>query len=438
MSNQMQSIGRILLQATLLLPCTTAGARQQAVAPRHGDMVVLKSLDVELESEGQRIRTDDWFRMYRIQDFDGDRLLVFGDHFYPTGWVKSTDVVADKNAADYFSGRIQRQPQSSHDYFLRGAIRLRFGRVELAREDLVRAISLDPRLTPARIELAKIKSQGPDFSGARADLNEAIRLAPNSAPAHLCRSELLRFEGSFDLAITDLTEAIRLQPTNGFFFCKRAYVWKLLSNDDNALDDYGTGLRLTPKTAWAHLARGIILEEKGKTELAIADFDEAIQLNAGLGEGYIHRAHARMLLANVDGALQDATYSVWLSPTSWAAHTARGIVLERMGKFDRAVVDFDKAVTLDPKSWDPLFWRGYHWERQSKLELCSPTTQRPCDWSQKNQRHIAHGGGFGGRREISPGPSPTLTKRSASYPSSQMLTCFDHSCGLRPKSTTAH
>jgi tetratricopeptide (TPR) repeat protein len=366
---RVQSIGRILTHAAILFGCATSAARQQTVLPRQGDIVILKSLDVELESQERRIPTDDSFRVYKVQSIDGDRLLLFGDHFYPTGWVKSSDVVAADKALDYFSGRINREANSPIDHFLRGAILLRLGQLEHAKDDLVHAIGLDPKLTPARIELAKIKSKVPDFSGARVELNEAIRLDPNSAPAHLSRAEILCFEGSFDRAITDITEAIRLQPNNGFLYCKRAYVWGGLSKDENALADYETGLRLAPKTDWAYVARGIILESKGKTELAIADFDKAIQLNARRDEAFIHRAYAKLRLGNGAAALKDATEAVRIAPTSSLAHTALGIALEETGKFDQAGDNFNTAVALDPKSGDSFWWRGYHWERQSKFEL---------------------------------------------------------------------
>ena len=213
MPRPLRPICGFLSHAVILLGCATWTAGQQAVPPIEGETVILRSLDVEIESDGRHIPTGDCFRVYYVQGADGDRLQVWGDHFYPTGWVKRSDVVASVSAIDYFSGRIKREPRSAHDYFLRGATLLRFGQVELAKDDLVHAISLDAKLIPARLELAKAKSRGPDSSGARDDLDVAIRLDPNSAPAHLYRAEMLQLEGSFGSAISDITGGSRL-PTH--------------------------------------------------------------------------------------------------------------------------------------------------------------------------------------------------------------------------------
>jgi tetratricopeptide (TPR) repeat protein len=252
---------------------------QEVATARRGDTVVLTSLGVEVESQGNRFPTGKWFRAYTVREVQGDRLFVSAETGYPTGWVDCKDVVPLQKANDYFSKKIQLSSGSARAQSLaiRGSLRASYlGERANGVYDLIQARQLDPNIPLIYMSLGSLCLQKGDYGGAEGEFDEAIRLDSSSAPAHLMRGHTFCCTNKFDQALADLNEAIRLEPSNGYLYSRRAVVWRSLSKMDRGLVDFETGIRLAPESSWAYTDRGTIHIEREEYERAVIAFDKAI------------------------------------------------------------------------------------------------------------------------------------------------------------------
>ena len=86
--------------------------------------------------------------------------------------------------------------------------------VLLARKEFTRALELDPRLVPAKMELARLELNGHAWEKAARLLEEARDLEPNSAPIRMNLGIAYRGLGRFEEAKSAYQKALELNPTD--------------------------------------------------------------------------------------------------------------------------------------------------------------------------------------------------------------------------------
>ena len=89
------------------------------------------------------------------------------------------------------------------------------GRLPLALRVVQKAVSLQPQLVSAHIQLANLLRQGGNFAGATEELNIALRLQPENADAHNDLGLVYLAESQFQQAADCFAEALRLDPESG-------------------------------------------------------------------------------------------------------------------------------------------------------------------------------------------------------------------------------
>src|SRR4029453_2055313 len=103
--------------------------------------------------------------------------------------------------------------------FLLGKVRLAKGETPGAIEEFQRVLKLEPRVAPARYQLAMAYLRAGNVQSARAALKEATTTNPNFTDAVLLQAELDVQAGAPHLAIETLEKLIAKQPNE-----MRAYV----------------------------------------------------------------------------------------------------------------------------------------------------------------------------------------------------------------------
>jgi lipoprotein NlpI len=91
---------------------------------------------------------------------------VSAESGYPTGWVKSDDVVALQKASDYFSERIRLDSGSAQAHALRGSVRVYLGEFTDAIYDLIQARQIDPDLPLVYMGLGLVSLKRSYYEGA--------------------------------------------------------------------------------------------------------------------------------------------------------------------------------------------------------------------------------------------------------------------------------
>ena len=354
---------RWILVPMLLLCCGAAADRaDETPILRQGELVVLKSLEVQSESEGHRLPTGKHFPLYTVEKTNGDRLLLMSWALCSAGWFKSSDVVALERADEYFSERIRSSPGSAPLYFLRGSVRVHLAKFESGIADLGQALRLEPSFAPAYVSSGCSKCVTRDYAGAEADFNEALRLDRSLVAAYLYRSDLFLFTNRRERAIADLSEAIRLEPANGIasgmLYCKRGRLWLVAGDHRKAKSDYDIGVPLAPGAAWAHSDRGHLFSEVGELALALSEFDEAIRIDPNSPDAYAGRASIRLDSGDLTGALKDSTEQLRVAPESAYAYGVRGAALWQEQKLTEALHDLNRSLASSPNNIPGLCVHG--------------------------------------------------------------------------------
>jgi tetratricopeptide (TPR) repeat protein len=115
------------------------------------------------------------------------------------------------------------------------------------------------------------KAKG-DIDRAIADYTQAITLDPKLAPARYNRGVAYTASGDLNRAIADYTEAIAIDAKNEEAYKHRGLVYKAKGDLDRAIADYTQVIAINPKLADSYYERGLAYKTKGDLHRANADF----------------------------------------------------------------------------------------------------------------------------------------------------------------------
>lgn len=204
-------------------------------------------------------------------------------------------------------------------------------------------IAKNPDSWLAHHNLALMRVEAGDLSGAAREFDEAIRSKPDSAESHSGRGLVHLKEQRLDLALADLNRAIELDPSYPEAYLNRGQVLAGLRRFDEAIADFSRFLAFNPSYAPAYEGRGLAHAQRGEDGEALEDLNRAIELDA----------------------------------SSAALRGERGFILVRAQRYNDALSDFDAAIRLDPKLANAYVLRGGLYERidGDKRRACA-------DWEQ--------------------------------------------------------
>jgi tetratricopeptide (TPR) repeat protein len=185
-------------------------------------------------------------------------------------------------------------------YTNRSSILLQKGEIDLALEDLNKAISLKPKAAIIYIARAVARLQKGEMQGALADYEKSIELSPTFYAAFLGRGSFRFRDGDFDGALTDYNKAIELNSKQADLYVNRGIVRGMKKDFSGAIEDIKMGAELSPKSisdetrgnflspfqelnqfvsdhpdnAQGYIVRGILRKFQGKEKEAKIDFEK--------------------------------------------------------------------------------------------------------------------------------------------------------------------
>ena len=273
-----------------------------------------------------RMRAATGDRSGAIDDFDAAARLDQG----------SAEAVARRGLLELESGSkasLQRRAelalrldrQCAVAWSLRGRLRLERERdLTGAREDLGRAVALDPKEARFHAELGKARHLAGDKKGARESYDRALRLDETLARTWANRGTLRRGEGDLAGAVADHERSVELAPDNVKILVqliRARWAWlqglKIPLGDprwDRMESELRRALRLAPERPSTHAIYGRLARlaaKKGDSRTAESCFTRAIELASRLEpkeQSWVwagHRGLDRAARGDRDGALAD-------------------------------------------------------------------------------------------------------------------------------------
>jgi tetratricopeptide (TPR) repeat protein len=265
------------------------------------------------------------------------------------GWALKKDFVLARDAIDYFSRRIDANPDDSFALRMRGAAWLQKHEPDKAIADFDACLRLNPNDGGAYNNRGVGWRDKKDYDRAILDFTDSIRLDPKAPIHYVNRAEAYRLKKDYENAIKDFDETIRLEPRYVQAWDDRGIVYVLKKEYDRGIKDFDEAIRLDPNYAPGFFERGQAWRFKMDADKAIKDYDEALRLNPKFTTVYYVRGLARVLKKDFAAAIKDYDEAIQLNPKYAFAFRERGLAQNSLKEYAKALADFEAAIDIDPK-----------------------------------------------------------------------------------------
>lgn len=142
-----------------------------------------------------------------------------------------------------------------------------------ARDAVLKALQIEPRLAGAYATLGQIKLQyDRDWDGAEADFARAIALNPSLSEPHLYWGVLLGMRGELDRGLEELKQAQQLEPLLTMAKTRAGSLLYFAHRYDEAIAQLKESLALDDRPGIAHATLGRAYLHTGRYDLALAEF----------------------------------------------------------------------------------------------------------------------------------------------------------------------
>jgi tetratricopeptide (TPR) repeat protein len=293
---------------------TTSTSAIDSFQPKEDRSLVGKTVTVikdgaELTSDGKVVGHADLGDSYKVDGVKGN-LLIIKER---SGNLAVWDVVPYQDAIDYFTRRIESEPES-YAYDQRGRYWQKRGALNLAVGDFNKAIDLDPKAAHTFVNRGLAWEECHDLDKAIADFTEAIQIRPGYIAAVADRGNAWVFKGNHAKAIADCDEAIRIEPEDPRCYNNRGWAYRLNGDFDAAMKDFSEAIRLNPHYGLPHKNRADIWIRRHEYDKAIEEVNEALRLNSLDARFFITRANARLGKGLIDDAIADFEHATKMDP----------------------------------------------------------------------------------------------------------------------------
>jgi DNA-binding winged helix-turn-helix (wHTH) protein/tetratricopeptide (TPR) repeat protein len=251
----------------------------------------------------------------------------------------------------YFEKAIERDPQFAlayeglaDCYMVLGVFGMRAPAETLprARDAVLRALQIEPRLAGAYGTLGHIKMQyDRDWAGAEADFARAIALNPSLAEPHLYWGVLLGMRGELDRGLDELRRAEQLEPLLTVAKTRVASLLYFARRYDEAIAQIKETLALDDRPGIAHALLGRVYLHTGRYDLALAEFAQIHGPTPGsfgdVGQALALSGRRAQALAELDRVLK-------LSTQRYVSAGDIASIYASLGDRENALMWLDRAV----------------------------------------------------------------------------------------------
>ncbi|GAP09323.1 protein containing TPR repeat [Bellilinea caldifistulae] len=264
-------------------------------------------------------------------------------------------------AAQYFQQAIEADSTAPDLYYWLGEAERRSGQIGAALNAYNQAIRASPNFAPAFLGRARagLAGSNPKIEDIRKDLQTALSLDPNLAEAYLELAQLDLNEERYEAALQNLDRAAELLPDSPLVYEYRARVLLAQGNAEAALADAQRANQLDLTLLPAYLTLGEAQQANGLYRQSIEPLEiyerfaqpPEPRVYALLGKAYLESGEEEKALRVFDEALR-------LDRLNFEVVMERGKLYLNRGDAQAALSDFNRALTIRPRSFEAALWRS--------------------------------------------------------------------------------
>ena len=154
-------------------------------------------------------------------------------------------------------------PDDPQIHFVIGQILLwDFDRGEQALREYKKALELDPKFTPAYVQIGNHYARLKNYPRALEQYRKAITLDPKSAEAYVQLGICYEHMGNFASSLEQQKKAITLDTNNVLAYVHMGYCYEMLNKNLLALEAYRKAISINPNDAQVRYVTGMLLAYK--------------------------------------------------------------------------------------------------------------------------------------------------------------------------------
>ena len=320
----------------------------------------LQVVDVDMEED--MLLGIDFFLSHRIYVSQKRRLMFFT---YNGGRVFMYNAAAPATAAASAASSAASGADAELDadaYSRRGAASASRGDFASALADLDHACALAPTSAAFLAQRASIEFALRQPAKARQDIDKALELDPGQADARLQRATARARDKDTDGALADLAALDKTLAPESPLRVQMGNLYMSLRAPAQAVVQFDLWVphhehefrieRILYDRCWARVELGVDLDK------AVDDCDAAVDADSKSGVYLAGRAWARLRQGNPSRARADFDRSLAIRPDHALTLYGRGLARQRLGDAAAGQADLDAARKLDPKIDAEMARRG--------------------------------------------------------------------------------
>ncbi len=298
-------------------------------------------------------------------------------------------------------------------------------KLPLAQKDLETAITNDPYLIPAYLELATVLTEQGKASSALPILQQALAQASiqERGTVQLALAEVYIQANQPAKAVDAARQAVAANPRNLSGYRTLGMALQANGDEKSSLEPLSTYLQYTPAPdapTWVLLGRAYQANQRGQD--ALQAFTHALSLDEKSVDALLLRAHTYLTLNQPSSALDDFQTAQRYTPNSFEIRLGIAqakLALKRPGDAYVGLNESEAMAVTDLQKADFYYWRAQSLDalkenlaalRDWRALLAIPPAALSADYRQAAQAHIAS------LTRLTPSPTPTVTASSTATP----------------------
>jgi tetratricopeptide (TPR) repeat protein len=211
-------------------------------------------------------------------------------------------------AVGYFKSIVDDEPNFPVSHYLLGLSYLTGGQIELARQSMIQALSIDKNYSDAELALADIFYKREDYDLSLDYAERVMKREPENYRSHLIMGNVYLAQRQYDKAMVKFEAAQSIHPDAISPFYYLGVISERLNQPENALKYFKILLEKNPDLVDASLRYVRLLIRRGKTDDARVFIEKAIERSPQ--NGFFHHIMGEVHLASGDTHLAKKSFNM--------------------------------------------------------------------------------------------------------------------------------
>ncbi|MCL2390044.1 MAG: tetratricopeptide repeat protein [Endomicrobia bacterium] len=265
---------------------------------------------------------------------------------------------------------------NAYKSYLKGVLALKAGKIEEARKEYEKVVSLDPQALAVYKDLIYLYWQ----SGNK---DKAFKAAEKIAEIDENNPQTSIFLGTFYLIANEPDNArkywertLQLDPDNETATVYLAAYYYSDNKLQESAEYWNKFLTQQPDSAAGYLQLALVQERLGKTDEALESFDKVISLKPEAREAYLSKARIYEVNKQYDSAIKEYEEYVKVFPDNLYVLMYLGRCYFEKGDNEKAKEAFLKTKKGVPEDITSSYWLGIIYERTGNMEKAAAEFER--------------------------------------------------------------